>query len=121
MAHTGMNRRTWIGKVLASAAASGTVMSATVTEAAPAPFLLVLEAPGHIDEATVHLLTRSMEENLAGTAFGCVKIFVLGDGMTLKTIGADGRPLTHPVTVRAKRRPRIRRQAAPEPGAERSR
>ncbi len=106
MAHAPMNRRTLIRTLLASAAATGTVMTASVTEAAPAPFFIVLETTEYLDQATADELRRRVNESFAGTAFGCVKILVLSDGLTLKTYGADGRLLSKPTTVRAKRRRR---------------
>lgn len=107
-----MNRRDLIRTLLGTAAAGGTVMTATVTEAAPEnqPFLLILESPGPISVATRDHIKQAMSDALAGTAFAGVRTIVLSDGVTLKTIGADGRLLTQPVPVK---RRRARKTAAP--------
>jgi hypothetical protein len=104
-----MNRRELIRKLLGTAAAGGTVMTAKVIEAPPdlpPPFLLVLEGQEEINQETAERIARQMREALADTPFGLVKTIVLGNGMTLKAIGADGRLLTQPVTVPIKRRRR---------------
>ena len=108
-----VNRRTLIRSLLGSAAAGGTVMTATVTEAAPPDrpaFLLVLEAPGAITPDTADRLRTYMDKSLIGTAFEGIRIFVLGDGLKLKVIDTAGRVLTQPATV--ERRKRSRKSAA---------
>jgi hypothetical protein len=107
-----MDRRTLIRRLLGAAAAGGAVMTAQVIDAAPAPFLLVLEAPGPLPADTAERMRRAMSAALSGTAFGAVKVLILADGRTLKAISADGRILTQSATERARRKPRA---AKPKP------
>jgi hypothetical protein len=101
-----MTRRDLIRKLLGTAAAGGAAMTATVAATTPdnPAFLIVLEAPGHISPEVADHLKAAVDVALHGTAFANVKVFVLGDGLTLKTIGTDGRLLTRSATPRKRKR-----------------